>query len=84
MRLGQQSIDEFVTKLASLLRYVPYIWEEKAKVQLFVSSLPSFMKERIKFDNPKSMDEAIRQAKICYQQMKQKGESKKRWSNKKG
>lgn len=84
MRLGQQSMDEFVTKFTSLLRYVPYIWEEKAQVQLFVSSLPTFMKERIKFDNPKSMDKAIRQAKICYQQMKRKGESKKHWSNKKG
>ena len=41
--LGQQTIDEFVTKFTSLLRYVPYIREEKAKVQRFVSSLPLAM-----------------------------------------
>ena len=39
---------------------MPYIREEKAKVQRFVSSLPLTMRERIEFDNPKTMDEAIR------------------------
>eukprot|EP00253_Pinus_taeda_P015904 PITA_15904 len=32
LRLGQQTMDEFVTHFTSLLRYVPYIREEKAKV----------------------------------------------------
>lgn len=42
------------------------------------------MRERIEFDNPKTMDEAIRKARICYQQNKQKGESSgKRWADKK-
>ena len=70
LRLGQQTIDEFVTKFTSLLRYVPYIREEKAKVQRFVSSLPLAMRERIEFDNSKTMDEAIRKARLCYQQNK--------------
>eukprot|EP00253_Pinus_taeda_P005349 PITA_05349 len=84
LRLGQQTIDEFVTRFTSLLRYVPYIREEKAKVQRFVSSLPPYMRERIEFDNPKSMDEVIRKARICYQQSKQKGETANRkWSEKK-
>jgi len=72
-RLGQQTMDEFITHFTSLLCYVPYIREEKAKVQGFVSSLPVSMRERIEFDNPKTMDEAIRKAQICYQQSKQKG-----------
>eukprot|EP00253_Pinus_taeda_P027708 PITA_27708 len=84
LRLGQQTMDEFVTNFTSLLRYVPYIREEKAKVQRFVSSLPQTMRERIEFDNPKSMDEAIRKARICFQQNKQKGESAgKCWLDKK-
>eukprot|EP00253_Pinus_taeda_P022539 PITA_22539 len=83
LRLGQQTIDEFVTKFTSLLRYVPYIREEKAKVQRFVSSLPLTMRERIEFDNPKTMDESIRKARLCYQQNKSKGEnSGKRWTDK--
>eukprot|EP00253_Pinus_taeda_P012699 PITA_12699 len=77
-------MDEFINRFTSLLFYVPYLKEEKAKVQRFVSSLPMYMRERIEFDNPKSMDEAIRKARICYQQSKQKGDSTNRkWSEKK-
>eukprot|EP00253_Pinus_taeda_P021183 PITA_21183 len=84
LRLGQQTMDEFITCFTSLLRYVPYIREEKAKVQRFVSSLPPYMRERIEFDNPKSMDEVIRKARICYQQSKQKGEiASRKWNEKK-
>eukprot|EP00253_Pinus_taeda_P001671 PITA_01671 len=84
LRLGQQTMDEFITRFTSLLRYVPYIREEKAKVQRFVSNLPPYMRERIEFDNPKSMDEVIRKARICYQQSKQKGEAAgKKWNEKK-
>eukprot|EP00253_Pinus_taeda_P012064 PITA_12064 len=62
LRLGQQTMDEFITRFTSLLRYIPYIREEKAKVQRFVSSLPLYMRERIEFDNPKSMDENFKLA----------------------
>lgn len=68
--LGQQTMDEFITKFTSLLCYVLYIWEEKAKLQRFVSNLPQTMRERIEFDNSKMMDEAIQKARICYQQNK--------------
>eukprot|EP00253_Pinus_taeda_P021805 PITA_21805 len=53
-------MDEFINRFTSLLRYVPYIKEEKAKVQRFVSSLPAYIREHIEFDNPRTMDEAIR------------------------
>eukprot|EP00253_Pinus_taeda_P030209 PITA_30209 len=76
-------MDEFINLFTSLLRYVPYIKEEKAKVQRFVSSLPSYIRETIEFDNPRTMDEAIRKERICYQQNKQKGDtSTKRWNEK--
>eukprot|EP00253_Pinus_taeda_P030735 PITA_30735 len=78
-------MDEFITCFTSFLRYVPYIREEKSKVQRFVSSLPPYMRERIEFDNPKSMDEAIRKARIYYQQSKQKWETAgRKWNEKKG
>ncbi len=52
-------------------------------MQRFVSSLPPYRRERIEFDNPKSMDEVIRKARICYQQSKQKGEAANRkWNEK--
>jgi len=65
LRLGQLTIDEFITRFTLLLHYVPYIREEKAKVQRFVISLPLNMWERIEFDNLTTMDEAIRKSRIC-------------------
>ena len=76
-------MDEFITKFTSLLRYVPYLCDEKEKVQRFFRSLPIHMKERIEFVNPKTMDEVIRKEHMCYQQSKAKGETRKRWPPKK-
>lgn len=59
LRLGQQTMDDFITCFTSLLCYVPYIQEEKAKLHRFVSSLSLGMRERIEFDNPKTMEKAI-------------------------
>jgi len=42
------------------------------------------MKERLEFDNPKTMDELICKARICYQQNKQKEDMSKRWNDKRG
>jgi len=85
LRLGQQSMADFINRFTSLLCYVPYIKEEKAKVQRFVSSLPLYIRERIEFDNPRTMDEAICKARIYYQQNKQKGDaSNKRWNERRG
>ena len=78
------SMDKFITKIFSLLRYVPYLRDEKAKVQRFLSSLLTHMKERIEFVNPKNIDEAIREAWMCYQQSKAKGETGRSWPHKKG
>ena len=39
-------------------------------------------KEKIEFDNPNTMDEAVRKARLCYQQFKGKAEQGKSWLNK--
>lgn len=54
-------------KFTNLLWYAPYIKEQKAKVQWFFNYFPTPYKERIEFDNPKSMDEAVRKDRLCYQ-----------------
>ena len=70
-------MDEYVKWFSSLLQHVPYMQEEKAKIQRFISSLPNFMKEKLEFDYPRMMDNAVRKARICYQQMEQKNEGPK-------
>jgi len=39
-------------------------------------------KEKIEFDNPKTMDKVVRKARLCYQQFKGKSEHGKSWVNK--
>jgi len=51
--------DEYTSRFLELLRYVPYLTEEKAKIQRFISGLLVAFKDRIKFDEPISLEEAI-------------------------
>ena len=64
------TMEELINKLLDLLRFVPYIKEEKVKVQRFLSCLPQAYKDRIEFDNPKTLDEVLRKAQLCYEQYK--------------
>ena len=40
LKLGKLTIEEYVSKFLDLLRYVPYIKVEKAKVQCFINGIP--------------------------------------------
>ena len=60
------------TKFLSLLRYLPYIIDEKPKIQRFLSCLPLSFKDRIEFDNPTTLEEEMRKAKSIYEQSKNK------------
>ena len=68
LRLGTMSMKELNSKFLSLLRYVPYIVDEKPKVQWFLSCLPFHIKDIIEYDNPKTLEEAMRKANFCYEQ----------------
>ena len=56
------NMEELINKFLDLLRFVPYIKEEKVKVKRFLSSLPQDYKDRIEFDNPKTLDEVLRKS----------------------
>ena len=68
LRLGTMSMKELNSKFLILLRYVPYIVDEKPKVQRFLSCLPFHIKDIIEYDNPKILEEAMRKANFCYEQ----------------
>lgn len=53
--------------------------EEKAKVQRFISGLPQSFKDRIEFDEPQTLEDAIRKLKHCYEQSRCKPEFKGGW-----
>lgn len=83
LRLGSMNMEELINKFLDLLRFVPYIKEENVKVQRFLSCLPQAYKDRIEFDNPKTLDEALRKARLCYEQYKQRNDSFRTWKDRK-
>ena len=66
------SMKELSSKFLSMLRYVPYIIDEKPKTQIFLSCLPISFKHRIEFDNPKNLKKAMRKAYLCYEKSKKR------------
>ena len=49
---------------------MPYLTEEKAKIQRFINGLLVAFKDMIEFDEPISLEEAIRKLRHCYEQSK--------------
>ena len=50
LKMGSMTDEEYTTKFMELLRYVPYLKDEKAKVQRFVSGLPLEFRDWIEYD----------------------------------
>ena len=65
----------------SLLRYVPYIIDEKPKIQRFMGCFIISFKDIIEFDNPKTLEEEMIKDNSCYEQSK-KREIIPNWKNK--
>ena len=68
------SMKELNSKFLSLLRYVPYIVDEKTKVQWFLSCLPFHIKDIIEYDNAKTLEEAMQNINLFYEKNR-KGEN---------
>ena len=83
MKLGQKTMEEYANNFLELLRYVRYIKYEKMKIYHFLSGLPQSYKDRIEFYEPRTLEEAIRKAKYCYEQRKGKPDYHKTWKDKK-
>ena len=76
-------MEEYANKFLELLRYVKYIKDEKVKIQCFLSGLPQSYKDIIEFYEPRTLEEAIRKAKYCYEKSKGKPDYHKTWKDKK-
>jgi hypothetical protein len=48
LRLGSMTMEEYEKKFLGLLKYARFIGDEKVKIQIFLSGLPAFYKEKIK------------------------------------
>ena len=75
-------MEEFIMKFINLQCYVPYLKDDKAKLCRFISFLPPYYKDKIEFEMPKTMGEAMRKEKLWYLLFKQRYELNRTWRNK--
>ena len=68
LNMGSMTNKEYTTNFLELLRYAPYIIDEKAKIQWFVSALPLEFRYMIEYDEFRSLEEVIRKLKHFYEQ----------------
>jgi hypothetical protein len=77
------TIEEYKKNFLGLLKYVGFIGHEKLKIQIFLSGFQSFYKEKIKYDEPKTLTKAIKKDKYMYEQGQGRESLQKSWKDKK-
>ena len=61
------TVDAFINIFLDMLHYVPYIKDEKVKIQQFLGCLPPKFQERIDFDMHKTLDTTLHKSSIFYE-----------------
>lgn len=77
--MGQLASDEYVTKFLELLRYAPYLKDEKAKIHRFITGLPMAFIDKIKFLEPQTLKDDINKLGHCYEQPKHRTKNRSNW-----
>ena len=77
------TMEEYENKFLGMLKYVGFIKYEKVKIQRFLSELPPFYKEKIQYDEPRTLTKTIRKAKYLYEKGKGREYLQKSWKDKK-
>ena len=70
LKLGFMTIDDYERIFLELLKYVAFIKDEQVKIQRYLSGFPSFISDKIQYDDPKTLEETIRHAKCLYDQQR--------------
>jgi hypothetical protein len=82
LELGSMTIDEYERRFLELLKYVAFIKDEQVKIQRYLSGIPSFITDKIQYDDPKTFEEIIRHAKCIYDQQWGRPVFQKAWEEK--
>ena len=73
--MGSMTMDAFINIFLDLLHYVPYIKEEKVKIQHFLGCLPPSFQDRIEFNMPMNLDTTLYKSRLCYEHGKLRQEN---------
>ena len=76
LKLGNLTMDAYENIFLKLLTYLSYIKDEKVKIQIYLSVLPTFYKDKIQYDMPKTLKEVIGKEKHLYKFDKNKEHEK--------
>jgi hypothetical protein len=80
--MGKLTLEAYEKRFMELLRYAPYLKDEKEMIQCFISGLPQSYQDRIEFEKPKTLEDTIHKDKCFYDESKHKHESPKDWKRK--
>jgi len=59
-----------------------FIKDEKVNIQRFMSGIPTLYNDKIHYENPKTLEEAIRKEKHLYEQRRGRPTFQKSWNDK--
>jgi hypothetical protein len=82
IKLGTMKMDAYEKQFFELMKYVDFIKDDKVKIQIFLSGLPSLYSDKIQYDNPKNLEEEIRRGKHLYEQSRGRTIFQKTWNEK--
>ena len=60
LKFGSMTIDEYERRFLELLKYVYFIKDETIKIRRYLSGFPSFISDKIQYDDPKTLEKTIR------------------------
>jgi hypothetical protein len=83
LKLGRMTIDEYERRFIELLKYLSFIKDETVKIQRYLSGLPAFISDKMKYDNPNTLEETVRREKFLYDQQKGNPTFQKAWEDEK-
>ena len=66
LKIGSMAIDEYERRFLEVLKYASFIKDETVKIQRYLSGFPSFISEKIQYDDPNTLEETIRRVKFLY------------------
>jgi hypothetical protein len=83
LKMGSMTIDEYERTFLELLKYVSFIKYEKVNIHIYLSGMPSFISDKIQYDDPKTLEETISRAKCLYDQHNGNPTFQRAWEDKK-
>jgi hypothetical protein len=60
LKLGSMTIDEYERRFLEPLKYVSLINDETVKIQRYLSGFPTFVSDKIQYDDPKTLEKTRR------------------------